>query len=177
MNCLLRDLDAEMPAAAPPPRVANNGDNDVATDNTPSQFILFRGLESSVTEELFAKGVAKLYKQSQSDNQHTSGEQQPKGVKPTSSSSDANSGAREGSLRRVLLVRDRRTNESWKFGFAEFATVDVRCLRWYETAGLTLIGYRMPKLRLINSIPWRNLQLPRDQSSQATSMQEYLFPS
>ncbi|KAL1973822.1 hypothetical protein VTN31DRAFT_5382 [Thermomyces dupontii] len=123
-RCQADRADAEMPAAAPPPRVANNGDNDVATDNTPSQFVLFRGLESSVTEELFAKGVTKLYKPSQTDKQNASGEQQPKGIKPTSSSGDANSGAREGSLRRVLLVRDRRTNESWKFGFAEFATVD-----------------------------------------------------
>jgi hypothetical protein len=32
---------------------------------------------------------------------------------------------REGSLRRVLLVRDRRTNESWGYGFAEFAGITV----------------------------------------------------
>lgn len=33
-------------------------------------------------------------------------------------------GAKPGSLRRVFLMRDRRTNDSWKYGFAEFATVE-----------------------------------------------------
>lgn len=42
-----------------------------------------------------------------------------------STTGDSNLGAREGSIRRVLLVRDRRTNESWRYGFAEFATVQV----------------------------------------------------
>jgi hypothetical protein len=47
-----------------------------------------------------------------------------KGAKVASTTGDANLGAKEGTLRRVLLVRDRRTNESWRFGFAEFATVE-----------------------------------------------------
>lgn len=42
-----------------------------------------------------------------------------------STTGDSNLGAREGSIRRVLLVRDRRSNESWGYGFAEFATVQV----------------------------------------------------
>ena len=33
-------------------------------------------------------------------------------------------GAKPGSLRRVFLMRDRTTNESWRYGFAEFATVE-----------------------------------------------------
>ncbi len=33
-------------------------------------------------------------------------------------------GAKPGSLRRVFLMRDRATNESWRYGFAEFATVE-----------------------------------------------------
>jgi hypothetical protein len=33
-------------------------------------------------------------------------------------------GAKPGSLRRVFLMRDRKTNESWRYGFAEFATVE-----------------------------------------------------
>ncbi len=33
-------------------------------------------------------------------------------------------GAKPGSLRRVFLMRDRSTNESWRYGFAEFATVE-----------------------------------------------------
>jgi RNA recognition motif-containing protein len=47
-----------------------------------------------------------------------------KGAKVASTTGDANLGAKEGTLRRVLLVRDRRTNESRRFGFAEFATVE-----------------------------------------------------
>jgi hypothetical protein len=121
----INDLDAEIVAPVAPVPVGNIGDNDVATDNTPSQFLLFRGLEASVTEELFARGVTKLYRPADSSTGSTPAGQK-KGVKTTSKTGDSNLGAREGSLRRILLVRDRRTNESWRFGFAEFATVDVR---------------------------------------------------
>lgn len=41
-----------------------------------------------------------------------------------STTGDSNLGAKEGTLRRILLVRDRKTNDSWKFGFAEFASVE-----------------------------------------------------
>ncbi|KAK2782316.1 hypothetical protein FQN52_000961 [Onygenales sp. PD_12] len=112
------------PGVANPPRVVNNGDNDVAPDATPSQFILLRGLESSVTEELLAKGVAKLYKPSPGSEGHAAPQAAKKGAKVASTTGDANLGARDGSIRRVLLVRDRRSNESWKYGFAEFATVE-----------------------------------------------------
>jgi len=118
-----------MPAQAPS-KVANSGDNDASPDNAPSQFLLFRGLEPSVTEELFAKGVAKLYKPSSSAPlQSTSSK---KGAKVASTTGDANLGAKEGTLRRILLVRDRRTNESWRYGFAEFAMVEVGCARCWS---------------------------------------------
>ncbi|KAJ5624361.1 rna-binding protein [Penicillium lagena] len=110
------------PPGIPAPKVVNTGDNDAAPDNQPSQFLLFRGLESSVTEELFAKGVAKLYKPA-SGGSDNSANSQKKGAKVASTTGDANLGAREGSIRRVLLTRDRKTNESWRYGFAEFASV------------------------------------------------------
>ncbi|KAJ9310369.1 hypothetical protein DTO217A2_148 [Paecilomyces variotii] len=117
----------EFPAVAvpdaPPEPVPNTGDNDTAPENQPSQFLLFRGLETSVTEELFAKGVAKLYKPPSTTSQGASSSQK-KGAKIASTTGDSNLGAREGSIRRVLLVRDRKTNESWRYGFAEFATVE-----------------------------------------------------
>ena len=101
----------------------NNGDNDAAPENQPSQFLLFRGLEPSVTEEILAKGVAKLYRPAAG---HDGGSgSQKKGAKVASTTGDANLGAREGSIRRVLLVRDRKTNDSWRYGFAEFANVTV----------------------------------------------------
>ena len=85
---------------------------------------MFRGLESSVTEELLAKGVAKLYKPASGGNDNSANSQK-KGAKVASTTGDANLGAREGSIRRVLLVRDRKSNESWRYGFAEFASVMV----------------------------------------------------
>ena len=112
------------PPGVPAPKVINNGDNDAATESQPSQFLLFRGLEPSVSEELFAKGVAKLYRPHSASNENTSSNPK-KGAKVASTTGDANLGAREGSIRRVLLVRDRKTNESWRFGFAEFANVMV----------------------------------------------------
>ncbi|GAM43999.1 hypothetical protein TCE0_060f19267 [Talaromyces pinophilus] len=121
-RCQADRAEAEMAPEELPAREGNIGDNDVAPDNTPSQFLLFRGLDSSVTEEVFSKGVQKLYKPAADESQNT--ETGPKKAKVASTTGDSNLGAREGSLRRVLLVRDRRSNESWKFGFAEFATLE-----------------------------------------------------
>ncbi|KAJ5357494.1 hypothetical protein N7541_004652 [Penicillium brevicompactum] len=106
------------PFGAPAPRVANLGDTDAAPENQPSQFLLLRGLDPAVTEQLLGKGVAKLYRPSGSNE---TAPNDSKGPKVTSTSSTL--GAREGSIRRVLLVRDRKTNESWGYGFAEFAGV------------------------------------------------------
>lgn len=120
----------------PAPKVVNNGDNDAAPESQPSQFLLFRGLEPSVTEELLAKGVAKLYRPS-GNNDNSSGIQK-KGAKVASTTGDSNLGAREGSIRRVLLVRDRKSNESWRYGFAEFAGILVRPLHSSLSSLLTL---------------------------------------
>ncbi|KAJ5594380.1 uncharacterized protein N7459_000588 [Penicillium hispanicum] len=110
------------PPGVPAQKVVNSGDNDAAPENQPSQFLLFRGLESSVTEELFARGVAKLYRPL-SGNTDGGSSNQKKGGKIASTTGDANLGARDGSIRRVLLVRDRKSDESWRYGFAEFANV------------------------------------------------------
>lgn len=120
---ILADMD-NGPPGVPIPKIANDGDNDVAPESQPSQFLLIRGLEASVTEELLAKGVSKLYRPAVNNDSAT--DNQKKGSKIASTTGDSNLGAREGSLRRVLLVRDRRTNESWRYGFAEFAGINVR---------------------------------------------------
>lgn len=101
---------------------ATTGDSDTSPDGTASQFILLRGLEPGVNEELLAKGVCKLYKTKPSTPPADA--QSTKKAKITSTSTDASLGAKEGSLRRVLLVRDRKSNDSWRYGFAEFGTVD-----------------------------------------------------
>jgi RNA-binding protein 5/10 len=80
-----------------PTYFTNDGQRDMAM-SPPSQFLLFRNLESGVNEEILSRGVLKL------------------------ATPAAPTGASESSLKRVLLVRDRRTNESWRFGFAEFST-------------------------------------------------------
>lgn len=100
----------------------NNGDSDVSTNGIPSQFLLIRGLELSVTEDLLNKGVSKLFKPgADSKVSQASG----KKGKVSSTTGNSNVGAREGSLRRVLLVRDRQTNEAWRHGFAEYSSIDV----------------------------------------------------
>jgi RNA-binding protein 5/10 len=101
---------------------ATTGDSDVSPDNIASQFLLFRGLEPGVNEELLAKGVAKLYKAPANSTQGDA--QASKKTKISSTSNDVNLGARDGSLRRVLLVRDRKSNDSWRYGFAEFSSVE-----------------------------------------------------
>ena len=104
-------------------KAANVGDNDASPDNVPSQFLLIRGLDSGVTEEVFARGVAKLNKPAGAAAQATSTPTK-KGAKVASTTGDANLGARDGTLRRILLVRDRRSNDSWRYGFAEYASIE-----------------------------------------------------
>ncbi|RJE18172.1 rna-binding protein [Aspergillus sclerotialis] len=117
------DVGPAGPPGIAAPTVENHGDNDAAPDNQPSQFLLFRGLEPSVTEELLAKGVSKLYRPTTGSENASGNHNQKKGAKVASTTGDANLGARDGSIRRVLLVRDRKSNDSWRYGFAEFAAV------------------------------------------------------
>ena len=85
---------------------------------------MFRGLEPSVTEELLSKGVAKLYKTNER-SQVGSGPANKGGAKVQSTTSSSNVGAQEGTVVRVFVVRDRKSGESWRFGFAEFKTAEV----------------------------------------------------
>ena len=127
--------------ASKPSEFLNSGDSDVSPDSIPSQFLIFRGLEPTVTEDLLAKGVTKLYKSSEFS---TTASTKKGNSKVASTTGDANLGAKDGSIRRILLVRDRRSNESWRYGFAELATVDVSVFRQsFENLGLTL--HRMHK--------------------------------
>ena len=99
---------------------AINGDHDASPN--PSQFLLFRSLEAGVTEELLAKAVTKLFRNTPSP---PPSEGLPnKKPKIASTSGDNSLGAKAGTLRRVLLVRNRKDDASWKYGFAEFATVE-----------------------------------------------------
>lgn len=76
-----------------------------------------------MTEEVLARGVAKLNKPAGAAAQATPVPTK-KGVKVASTTGDANLGAKEGTLRRILLVRDRRSNDGWRYGFAEYASIE-----------------------------------------------------
>jgi hypothetical protein len=119
----LMNADYSLGPAAEQPKQGNTGDSDASLDGTPSQFLLVRGLEPSVTEEMLAKGISKLFKTSDTQNHDPS---KKSGAKVTSTTSSSNFGAQEGSLRRVFVVRDRRSDNSWRYGFAEFHSVEVR---------------------------------------------------
>jgi RNA-binding protein 5/10 len=119
------------------------GDSDVSPDGTASQFLLLRGLEPGVNEELLAKGVRKLYKTKANPSPNEA--QGYKKTKISSTTNDASLGAKEGTLRRVLLVRDRKTNDSWRYGFAEFNTV--------EDAQAAMVKYNSAEKFTISSKP------------------------
>lgn len=129
-------------ATVKPPEYLNSGDSDASPNGTPSQFLLIRGLEPTVTEDLLAKGVAKLYKPSRRSTPPYSSGSKKINAKVASTTVDSNLGAKEGSLRRVLLVRDRHSNESWRYGFAEFGTVEVRagCIRNWVIKPLMMLS-------------------------------------
>ena len=122
---IITDMAALNQAAAAKPQYMNSGDSDASPNGTPSQFLLIRNLEPTVTEDLLAKGVAKLYKPGRRSSPPAAIASKKSSAKVASTTGDANLGAKEGSLRRILLVRDRRNNESWRYGFAEFATIEV----------------------------------------------------
>ncbi|KAL9607119.1 MAG: hypothetical protein Q9167_007937, partial [Letrouitia subvulpina] len=130
----------------------NAGDNDVSNE-IPSQFLLFRSLESSVDEEKLAKGASKLYKPSRISPQPTTSFQRNANAKVASTTGDTNLGAKEGSLRRVLLVRDRGSNDSWRYGFAEFATIDdaQAALFRFKSAGRFTIASKPVMVDYIHS--------------------------
>jgi RNA-binding protein 5/10 len=129
----------------------NIGDSDVSPDNTPSQFLLFRGLEPSVNEELLAKGGMKLYKDSRPTTPPATSAKKSAGK--VASTGDKILGAREDSLRRVLLVKDRQSSESWRYGFAEFATVEdaKAALQKYETLDKFTIKSKPVEVSLIHA--------------------------
>ncbi len=99
------------------------GETDEDPQQNPSQYLVVRELEGSVTEEVLAKGITKLFLDASQQKETTNST--PNKLKSTApTTSTAGLGARSGTLRRVFLMRDRKTNESWRYGFAEFATID-----------------------------------------------------
>ncbi|KAK1758618.1 hypothetical protein QBC47DRAFT_458713 [Echria macrotheca] len=100
------------------------GETDADPQQMPSQYVVIRDLEPSVTEQVLANGVMKLFLESNSDRSKEAPTSTNKLKSTAPTSGTAGLGARPGSLRRVFLMRDRRSNDSWRYGFAEFATVE-----------------------------------------------------
>ncbi|KAK3990287.1 putative RNA-binding protein [Cladorrhinum sp. PSN332] len=100
------------------------GETDECPQQLPSQYVVIRGLDRPVSAEVLAKGVMKLFVENLPTPKEptTTSTNKLKSTAPTNST--VGLGAKPGSLRRVFLMRDRKTNESWRYGFAEFATVE-----------------------------------------------------
>ncbi|PSR77260.1 hypothetical protein BD289DRAFT_151361 [Coniella lustricola] len=97
------------------------GETDECPQQFPSQYLVIRGLDPTISEELFAEGVKKLYVEAKPEPKKESGNKL-KSTAPTANT--ASLGAKPDSLRRVFLIRDKKTDEAMRYGFAEFATLD-----------------------------------------------------
>ncbi|ROV94170.1 hypothetical protein VSDG_05652 [Cytospora chrysosperma] len=97
------------------------GETDECPQQIPSQYLVIRGFEPSVTEESFANGVKKLYVEV---NPEAKKGTQNKLKSTAPSVRSASLGAKPDSLRRVFLLRDKKTDEVMRYGFAEFATFE-----------------------------------------------------
>lgn len=97
------------------------GETDEDPQQFPSQYLVIRGLDPTITEEGFAQGVKQLYVEAKQEPKKDT-QNKLKSTAPTANT--ANLGAKQDSLRRVFLIRDKRTDEAMRYGFAEFATLE-----------------------------------------------------
>lgn len=109
------------PQAAPAWQLSLTGVADAA--DVPSQILVVYPLASFVNENMLADDMKRL-ELVKPENPKDSSNGAPK-LKSTAPTGDTTGyGARPGSLHRVFLMRDVNTNESFKYGFAEFWTVE-----------------------------------------------------
>ncbi|EME86583.1 uncharacterized protein MYCFIDRAFT_77572 [Pseudocercospora fijiensis CIRAD86] len=98
---------------------ASTGEEDLSYDGTALQFLLIRGLKNTVDEALLSKGLEKLDVDDK-EPKPTAMPVVPGGPPPAMPA--APPGATPGSLKRVFLVRDRLSEKSLSYGFAEYHT-------------------------------------------------------
>ncbi|KAF5022274.1 hypothetical protein F66182_5677 [Fusarium sp. NRRL 66182] len=109
------------PQAAPVWQMSLTGMADAS--DLPAQILVIYPLASFVTEDMLANDIKALELVKPEINKDTSnGAPKLKSTAPTGDTTGY--GARPGSLHRVFLMRDANTNESFKYGFAEFWTVE-----------------------------------------------------
>ena len=107
--------------AAPDWQQSLTGLTDAA--NVPSQILVVYPLASFVNEEMLAADMKRLEVVKPNPTQDSSnGAPKLKSTAPTVDASGY--GARVGSLHRVFLMRDVYNDESFKYGFAEFWTLE-----------------------------------------------------
>ncbi|KAI0440014.1 hypothetical protein F4803DRAFT_492984 [Xylaria telfairii] len=100
-----------------------DGQSDECPQQTPSQFVVVRGLASSANETILAAGVKKLYMSKEDEPKQSSN--MPTKLRSTAPIGNTHGlGAKPGSLVRVFMVRDKMSEISCNYGFAEFSTLD-----------------------------------------------------
>lgn len=100
-----------------------DGQSDECPQQTPSQFVVIRGLAPSTNETTLEAGVKKLYMSKEDEPKQTSGV--PTKLRSTAPIGNTHGlGAKAGSLVRVFMVRDKMSEISCNYGFAEFSTLD-----------------------------------------------------
>lgn len=100
-----------------------DGKSDECPQQTPSQFVVIRDLPSSVTESTLAAEVKRLYiAKGDEPRQSSNTTNKLKSTAPIGNTSGL--GAKPGSLVRVFMIRDKYTDISCNYGFAEFSTLD-----------------------------------------------------
>ncbi|KAI1345538.1 hypothetical protein F5Y01DRAFT_53223 [Xylaria sp. FL0043] len=100
-----------------------DGQSDECPQQTPSQFVVVRGLASSTNETILAAGVKKLYLSKEDEPKQVTGV--PTKLRSTAPIGNTHGlGAKPGSLIRVFMMRDKSSEISCNYGFAEFSTLD-----------------------------------------------------
>ncbi|KAJ3483117.1 hypothetical protein NLG97_g7386 [Lecanicillium saksenae] len=90
--------------------------------DAPSQILVVFPLPPFVDEEMLAREMKRLELEKPDPVKTTGDAPKLKSTAPTSTGQGY--GASQGSLHRVFLMRDSQTNETFKYGFAEFWTVE-----------------------------------------------------
>ena len=100
-----------------------DGKSDECPQQAPSQFLVIRDLPSSANENTLSNGMKSLYvAKGEEPKQIPGAPPKLKSTAPVGNTSGL--GAKVGSLVRVFLIRDRSSEISCNYGFAEFSTLD-----------------------------------------------------
>ncbi|KAK3330531.1 hypothetical protein B0H66DRAFT_544165 [Apodospora peruviana] len=106
----------------PAPSRVLTGESDEGKHGEVHYYLVVRNLGATVNEQTLADGVMKLFIDITAETNKPAPKNKLKSTAPITRIGDL--GAKPGSLRRVFLMRDCQSQQSRKYGFAEFATVE-----------------------------------------------------